>query len=78
MQVHSANGLPTIAIFGLADKAVAESCERVRAALSSIGMALPSKRIAVNLARADVVKEGAHFDLSIALGSLIAMGVVSG
>ena len=67
----------TIAIVGLADKVVAESCERVRAALSSIGLALPPKCIAVNLALADVVKEGAHFDLPIALGFLIAMGVVS-
>ena len=77
VQVHIANGLPTIAIVGLADKAVAESRERVRAALSSIGLALPPKRIAVNLAPADVVKQGAHFDLPIALGLLIAMGVVS-
>ena len=76
VQVHIANGLPTIAIVGLADKAVAESRERVRAALSSIGLALPPKRIAVNLAPADVVKEGAHFDLPIALGLLLAMGVV--
>ncbi len=77
VQVHIANGLPTIAIVGLADKVVAESCERVRAALSSIGLALLTKRIAVNLAPADVVKEGAHFDLPIALSLLIAMGVVS-
>ena len=76
VEVHIANGLPTIAIVGLADKAVAESRERVRAALSSIGLALPPKRIAVNLAPADVVKEGAHFDLPIALGLLMAMGVV--
>ena len=55
---------------------VAESRERLRAALSSIGLALPSKRIAVNLAPADVLKEGAHFDLPIALGLLVAMGVV--
>lgn len=68
--------MPTIAIVGLADKAVAESRERVRAALSSIGLALPPKRIAINLAPADVVKEGAHFDLPIALGLLMAMGVV--
>ena len=67
VQVHIANGLPTIAIAGLADKLVAESCERVRAALSSIGLALPPKCIAVNLAPADVVKESAHFDLPIAL-----------
>ena len=69
--------MPTIAIVGLADKVVTESRERVRAALASIGLALPPKRIAVNLALADVVKEGAHFDLLIALGLLIAMGVVS-
>ena len=77
MQVHIANDLPTTAILGLADKVVAESCERLRAALSSIGLALPPKCIAVNLALADVVKEGAHFDLHIALGLLMAMGVVS-
>ena len=76
VQVHIANGLPAMAIVGLADKAVAESCERVRAALGSIGLALPPKRIAVNLAPADVVKEGAHFDLPIALGLLVAMGAV--
>ena len=76
VQVHFANGLPAMAIVGLADKAVAESRERVRAALGSIGLALPPKRIAVNLAPADVVKEGAHFDLPIALGLLVAMGSV--
>ena len=69
--------MPTIAIVGLADKVVAESCERVRAALSSIGLALPPKCIAVNLALADVVNEGAHFDLPIALSLFIAMGAVS-
>ena len=78
VQVHIANGLPAIAVVGLADKAVAESRERVRAALSSIGLALPPKRIAVNLAPADVLKEGAHFDLPIALGLLMAMGVELG
>ena len=73
VQVHITNGLPAMAIVGLADKAVAESRERVRAALGSIGLALPPKRIAVNLAPADVVKEGAHFDLPIALGLRVAM-----
>ena len=58
------------------NKAVAESRERVRATLGSIGLALPPKRIAVNLAPADVVKEGAHFDLPIALGLLVAMGAI--
>ena len=76
VQVHIAYGLPSMAIVGLADKAVAESRERVRAALGSIGLALPPKRIAINLAPADVVKEGAHFDLPIALGLLVAMGAV--
>ena len=78
VQVHIANGLPAIAVVGLADKAVAESRERVRAALSSIGLALPPKRIAVNLAPADVLKEGAHFDLPTALGLLVVMCVVLG
>ena len=57
VQVHLSNGLPAMAIVGLADKAVAESKERIRAALSSIGLALPAKRIAVNLAPADVTKK---------------------
>ena len=76
VQVHISNGLPAMAIVGLADKAVAESKERVRAALSSLGLSLPAKRIAVNLAPADLVKEGAHFDLPIALGLMTAMGVL--
>ena len=74
VQIHIGNGLPAITIVGLADKAVAES--RERAALASVGLALPPKRIAVNLAPADVLKEGAHFDLPIALGLMVAMGVV--
>ena len=74
--MHIANGLPAIAVVGLADKSVSESRERLRAALSSIDLALPPKRIAVNLAPADVLKEGAHFDLPIALGLLVTMGVV--
>ncbi|MGA0972891.1 MAG: magnesium chelatase domain-containing protein, partial [Candidatus Puniceispirillaceae bacterium] len=74
VQIHIANGLPAMAIVGLADKAVAESRERVRAALSSIGLALPPKRIAVDLAPADVLKKDAHFDLPIALGLMVAMG----
>ena len=63
-------------IVGLADKAVAESKERVRAALTAIGLALPYKRITVNLAPADLPKEGSHYDLPIALGLLAAMGVL--
>jgi len=76
VQVAIGSGLPSFTIVGLPDKAVAESRERVRAALSAIGLGLPPKRITVNLAPADVQKEGGHFDLPIALGVLVAMGVV--
>lgn len=76
VQVAISGGLPAFSIVGLPDKAVAESRERVRAALNAIGLALPAKRITVNLAPADVQKEGSHFDLPIALGVLVAMGVV--
>ncbi len=76
VQVAIGTGLPSFAIVGLPDKAVAESRERVRAALTAIGLGLPPKRITVNLAPADVQKEGSHFDLPIALGLLVAMGVV--
>ncbi len=61
-------------VVGLPDKAVGESRERVRAALGALGLALPPKRITVNLAPADLLKEGSHFDLPIALGLLISMG----
>lgn len=74
VQVQIANGLPSFNIVGLPDKAIAESKERVRAALHSIGLSLPSKRVTVNLAPADVLKEGSHFDLPIALGILSSMG----
>ena len=60
----------------LADKAVVESRERVRAALSSLELALPAKRIAVNFSLRDIIKEGAHFDLPIALGVLVAMAAL--
>jgi magnesium chelatase family protein len=76
VQVQIASGLPAFTIVGLPDKAVAESRERVRAALASIGLALPAKKIIVNLAPADKVKEGSHFDLPIALGVLTAMNIV--
>jgi magnesium chelatase family protein len=76
VQIHLGNGLPAMTIVGLADKAVAVSHERLRAALSSLGLALPPKRIAINLAPADVVKEGAHFDLPIAAGLMVAMGAL--
>lgn len=76
VEVQIASGLPSFAIVGLPDKAVAESRERVRAALGAMGMALPPRRIIVNLAPADLAKEGSHFDLPIALGVLIVMGVL--
>src|SRR6201985_2667378 len=63
-------------IVGLPDKAVAESRERVRAALAAMGLAVPARRITVNLAPADLAKEGSHFDLPIALGLLAAMEVL--
>lgn len=63
-------------IVGLPDKAVAESQERVRSALHAIGLALPPKRIVVNLAPADLPKEGSHYDLPIAMGLLAAMGIL--
>ena len=76
VQVMMASGLPAFTVVGLADKSVAESRERVRAALTSLGIGLPPKRITVNLAPADLPKEGAHYDLPIALGILAAMGVL--
>src|ERR1700733_8665808 len=76
VQVHIGDGLPNFNVVGLGDKAVNESRERVRAALSAIGLALPNKRITVNLAPADLPKEGSHYDLPIALGLLAAMGVL--
>jgi magnesium chelatase family protein len=78
VQVQVASGAPAFAVVGLPDNAVKESKERVRAALAAIGLSLPGRRITVNLAPADLAKEGAHFDLPIALGLLVAMGVVPG
>src|SRR5271156_6611551 len=75
-QVTIASGLPVFTVVGLPDKAVAESRERVRAALNALGLALPPKRIVVNLAPADVQKEGSHYDLPIAVGLLVALGVL--
>ncbi len=78
VQVQMTNGLPAFTIVGLPDKAVGESRERVRAALGSLSLALPPKRITVNLAPADMAKEGSHFDLPIALGLLVAMNILDG
>ena len=77
VQVQMTSGMPAFTVVGLPDKAVGESRERVRAALDAIGLGLPLKRIVVNLSPADMLKEGSHFDLPIALGLLVAMGVVT-
>lgn len=77
VQVSFSPGLPNFNIVGLPDKAVAESRERVRAALNTLGISLPPKRVTINLAPADIQKEGSHYDLPIALGILSSLGVFS-
>ncbi|TXI21305.1 MAG: ATP-binding protein [Roseateles sp.] len=75
VEVHLANGLPSFTVVGLADTEVKEARERVRAALQSSGLNFPhNKRITVNLAPADLPKEGGRFDLPMALGLLAADG----
>src|SRR6266516_3447450 len=76
VQVGVAPGLPAFIIVGLPDKAVSEARERVRGALVASGLALPARRIIVNLAPADVPKEGSHYDLPIALGLMAAIGAI--
>jgi magnesium chelatase family protein len=76
VQVQISAGNVFFAIVGLPDKAVAESRERVRSALLASGLALPAKRIIVNLAPADLPKEGSHYDLPIALGIMAAIGAI--
>lgn len=76
VEVQISTGLPSFIIVGMATRAIAESRERVRAALSAMGLALPPKRILVNLTPADLPKDGAHFDLPIAIGLLVAMGII--
>ncbi|MEM9669822.1 MAG: YifB family Mg chelatase-like AAA ATPase [Pseudomonadota bacterium] len=77
VQVHMSGSNPKFIIVGLPDKAVGESRDRVQAAFSSLGLALPPKKIIVNLAPADLPKEGSHYDLAIALAILAAMGVIA-
>jgi magnesium chelatase family protein len=76
VQVQISSGLPNFLMVGLPDKAVGEARERVRAALTAMGLALPPKRVLINLAPADMLKEGSHFDLPVALAVLAAMDVV--
>lgn len=76
IEVQLTNGLPAFSIVGLGDKAIAESRERVRSALHAIGLSLPSNHITVNLAPADLVKEGTHYDLAIAMALIGAMEII--
>ncbi len=76
IQVRLSSGLPHFQIVGLADKAVAESRDRIRNAIESLGLSMPAKRITVNLSPADLQKEGSHYDLPIALGILAAMEAI--
>lgn len=76
VEVQFTGGQPAFMVVGLADKAVAESRERVRAAFAAIGLSLPPGRVIVNLAPADRPKEGAHFDLPIAIALMAAMDVI--
>jgi len=78
VQVQVSGGRPDFIIVGLPDKAVKESRERVQATLDAIGLALPPKRVVVNLSPADLPKEGSHYDLPVALGLLAAMGLLDG
>jgi magnesium chelatase family protein len=77
VQVQMSSGPAGFLTVGLPDKAVKESRERVQATLDAIGLALPPRRIVVNLSPADLPKEGSHYDLPIALGLLLAMGVIA-
>ena len=74
VETHLANGLPAFNIVGLPEKAVQESRDRVRSALVNSGFEFPARRITVNLAPADIPKQGARFDLAIAIGILVASG----
>ena len=78
VEVHLARGLPSFTIVGLPDTEVRESKDRVRAALQNAGFEIPSRRITVNLAPADLPKESGRFDLPIALGILAASGQIPG
>ena len=76
VQCALAPGLPAFNVVGLADKAVSESRERVRAAMGAIGLAMPAQRITINLSPADLPKAGSHYDLPIALALMAALGLI--
>lgn len=77
VEVHVASGLPSFSIVGLADTEVRESRDRVRSAIQMSGFNFPARRITVNLAPADLPKDSGRYDLPIALGVLIASGLIS-
>lgn len=77
VQVHITKGIPMFSIVGLANKSVSEAKERVRSAIASSGFAFPQNRITINLAPADVIKDGSHYDLPIAIGILVSLGLIS-
>ncbi len=76
IQIQMSRSIPGFVIVGLADKTIAESRERVRAAISSLGLSMPNKKITINLSPANLVKEGSHFDLAIASALLASMDVL--
>ena len=76
VQAAVSAGIPSFSIVGLPDKAVSEARERIRAAFGAMSVAMPSKRVTVNLSPADLPKEGSHFDLPIALAVLAVLEVV--
>lgn len=76
VQIHIQSGLPAFHIVGLPDKTIAESRDRISSALNNLGISLPAKKIIVNLAPADLTKEGSHFDLPIVLGILQLINIV--
>jgi magnesium chelatase family protein len=76
VQCQLANGMVNFTIVGLGDKAVAESRERIKSAFTSIGLAMPPRKVVVNLSPADLVKEGSHYDLPIILALLVEMRVL--
>ena len=76
VEVDISSGLPSFNIVGLPDEAVQEARERVRSAIKNSGFEFPIKRITVNLAPAEVKKEGSTFDLPIALGILCCVGAI--
>jgi len=78
VEVDIANGLPSFTIVGLPDKAVQESKERVRSAIKNTGLPFPRTRITINLAPADIRKEGPAYDLPIAVGILLASETIFG